>query len=924
MASMTAATIPLSPLRTPASPSRLSVGGSGESSQQKHQNHRQQQQQQTGVIEHFDSEVEYLPTESQLVLLCLDHLRDLRRAYGSNPQDLLDAEGLHADWLTLAIYALGRSFSSQGGVAAASTAAAAVGGGRTAAKNQQQHVTMPVFNDAWMDSRRIVGESSRSRREEMMNPPSTPGDLSQLPSIEEMTKSVLYVENPCGDDDDEDHQGNRGNNNSDEDTIEDRNDGTDDKNNNNGVIVKKRSKKTTTKGKDGRDDNHNFAESYAWYEYDDHHPSNSNRFFLLNGLSSSVHGRGPLLLGEVAAAGLCQLQAKSRRHAEEDLAHSPLFEQFVNAVKSKGFFQDPEHDTPTDDPKEEEKRLIMRKAVYDERMRKVIGKFRDKLAAKLDLHEASGGADALTAALVDFHYNRRMQHVVLSRRLRKSGLMMSGTSATPVPPLSLTRQLMMSSSSQQQYDGATIERSPPAAQKSAPEGAEIQSQEDAERLKSQGNAHMQKKEYEAASERYTQALRISPSGPQSHVYFSNRAAALLSMKKFDLAILDSERALALKPTYGKAHARLGLAHFLLGDYRQAMEAYTVALKYEPDNKSSRSYLEKAAKKLAAITTTAEVDTDLEGNFISTGGGGTTGGITNNSTGPTSFSLVSEWDKSNAQNTIGKAASAEAPMTRNEGGGRHIRKTSGGGHLPALPQPSVALETAEKHKNQGNSFMANREYQQAYESYSIALEFSPNGPQSHVYYSNRAAALCYLERYEEASQDSEKAVSLKPTYGKAHARLGLSRFFLKDYESAVVAYTASLQYDPDNAASKSYLAKAKLKWERQQHEASSINVTAEARRLMEDPDMMLMAKKVLNASNTHDNTSTRDLMDDPEMRSISMRAMADPTMKEALLHIHQVDKSALSPTSAALAAAGSDSASRSFTKNNKRNNKTGEI
>jgi hypothetical protein len=40
------------------------------------------------------------------------------------------------------------------------------------------------------------------------------------------------------------------------------------------------------------------------------------------------------------------------------------------------------------------------------------------------------------------------------------------------------------------------------------------------------------------------ALRLSPAGPQSHVYFSNRAAALLSMKKFHEAIEDSERSLA--------------------------------------------------------------------------------------------------------------------------------------------------------------------------------------------------------------------------------------------------------------------------------------------------------------------------------------------------------------------------------------------
>jgi tetratricopeptide (TPR) repeat protein len=860
----------------PASPVRTSMSGSEDlpSSSSSLQQQQQQRQLPQHGVEHFDSEVEYLPTEGQMVLLCLDHLRDLRRAYGSNTQNLLDAEGLHADWLTLAVYALSRSFSVQGGG----------GGGRAGPKSgNSNHVTMPVFNDAWMDSHRTLMESSPAAQEEMMNPAPTP-NLSQLPSLDEMTRSVLYLENPYADEDDDEDRDGDGVDENEANEDEEEDDASRTGSNNKGKSHGKGRNNKKSNNKEGRDD-HNFAESYAWYEYDDYHPSNSNRFFLLNGLSSSVHGRGPLLLGEIAAAGLCQLQAKSRRHAEEDLVHSPLFEQFVNAVKAKGFFQDPEHDTPRDDPKEEEDRLVMKRAVYDERMSKVIGKFRNKLAAKLDLHEASGGADAVAASLADFQHNRRMQRVVLSRRLRKSGI-----GAGPQP--SLSRQMMgvVGGSAVSSPTERTAAHKSPALARLVPGAAETQAQEDAERLKSQGNAHMQKKDYEAASECYTQALRISPSGPQSHVYFSNRAAALLSMKKFDLAILDSERALALKPTYGKAHARLGLAHFLLGDYRQAMEAYTVALKYEPDNKSSRSYLEKAAKKLAAATATEDSPE------TATQGGDAAATMTAGTTAPSSFSVVSEWDKSN----IGKAASVEAVLTSGSSGrgkkGGHGRSSSSSSiRLPAMPSPGVAYETAEKHKNRGNSFMANREYQQAFESYSAALEFSPNGPQSHVYYSNRAAALCYLERYEEASKDSERAVALKPTYGKAHARLGLSRFFLTDYEGAVMAYTASLQYDPDNAASKSYLAKAKLKWERQQHEAS-INVTQEARRLMDDPDMMLMAKKALNAS------SDRDLLNDPEMKHISLRAMSDPTMKEALQHIHHVDKKALSPTEGGGAAA----------------------
>jgi tetratricopeptide (TPR) repeat protein len=115
-------------------------------------------------------------------------------------------------------------------------------------------------------------------------------------------------------------------------------------------------------------------------------------------------------------------------------------------------------------------------------------------------------------------------------------------------------------------------------------------------------------------------------------------------------------------------------------------------------------------------------------------------------------------------------------------------------------------------------------------------------------------------------------------------LGLARFFLQDYEGAIVAYTASLAYDPDNAASKSYLAKAQVKFElqqRQEDDASYVN--DDARRLMENPDMMLIAKKVMNSQGK----GPAELFHDPEMQQITRKAMADRAMMEAIQSIKHV-------------------------------------
>merc|ERR1712238_348423 len=138
-------------------------------------------------------------------------------------------------------------------------------------------VIMPVFNDSWIDSHRVLMEASPAEQEEMMNPQdSPPEDMSNLPSLQDMTNQILLSKNPFIEENEKDEE------------------------------------------KNGRDSK-GCLDSYTWYEYDDAHPSNANRFFLLNGLSGSVNGRGPLLLGEVAAAGSCQLKAKARLVAEDEM-----------------------------------------------------------------------------------------------------------------------------------------------------------------------------------------------------------------------------------------------------------------------------------------------------------------------------------------------------------------------------------------------------------------------------------------------------------------------------------------------------------------------------------------------------------------------------------------------------------------------------
>ena len=62
--------------------------------------------------------------------------------------------------------------------------------------------------------------------------------------------------------------------------------------------------------------------------------------------------------------------------------------------------------------------------------------------------------------------------------------------------------------------------------------------------------------------------------------------------------------------------------------------------------------------------------------------------------------------------------------------------------------------AEDKKGLGNNAISIKDYEGAVQLYTEALELSPDGPSSHVYYCNRAAAQCHLNNYIEAVEDCQ--------------------------------------------------------------------------------------------------------------------------------------------------------------------------
>ena len=133
--------------------------------------------------------------------------------------------------------------------------------------------------------------------------------------------------------------------------------------------------------------------------------------------------------------------------------------------------------------------------------------------------------------------------------------------------------------------------------------------------------------------------------------------------------------------------------------------------------------------------------------------------------------------------------------------------------------------AEEKKVLGNAAMSAKDYETAIQYYTEALDLSSDGPNSHIYYSNRAAAYCYTNQHELSVLDCEAAIDLKEDYAKAHARLGFSNFHLGRYDDAVIAYERVVELEPTNKEHQEALRKAKKKAEKSGSGSSSSSLAA---------------------------------------------------------------------------------------------------
>ena len=261
---------------------------------------------------------------------------------------------------------------------------------------------------------------------------------------------------------------------------------------------------------------------------------------------------------------------------------------------------------------------------------------------------------------------------------------------------------------------------------------------------------------------------------------------MLSLKKYSAAATDARRAIALAPTFGKAHARLGQSLYFLKDYEGAVIAYEDAIEFEPDNPITSTYLEKAKIKLKKQQEKASrrLGRPDEMSVLTE----------DTSVQPTvHHSVATDPNRSAAViQSMGFRARSNAMAVAVDG---------------ADPDFDEALMIQER----ANQYLANKNYKYAIEEYTAALFLVPDdenlSPDLHL---GRAHALNGSRRHQSAKIDASLALKLKPT-PEAYSTLAKSLFYMRDFEGAVEAFYNCKSMLPDGESlsmfDKAYLEKS---------------------------------------------------------------------------------------------------------------------
>eukprot|EP00285_Hemiselmis_virescens_P015455 CAMPEP_0173393420 /NCGR_PEP_ID=MMETSP1356-20130122/22095_1 /TAXON_ID=77927 ORGANISM="Hemiselmis virescens, Strain PCC157" /NCGR_SAMPLE_ID=MMETSP1356 /ASSEMBLY_ACC=CAM_ASM_000847 /LENGTH=410 /DNA_ID=CAMNT_0014351431 /DNA_START=163 /DNA_END=1392 /DNA_ORIENTATION=- len=347
---------------------------------------------------------------------------------------------------------------------------------------------------------------------------------------------------------------------------------------------------------------------------------------------------------------------------------------------------------------------------------------------------------------------------------------------------------------------------------------------DDEDFKAVGNALYKAGKYQEAVDAYTKAIEKDPTEP---MFFGNRAAALMMLKKYDDALADSKAAVALDVSFVKGYVR-GTKCFLLRGMLfearaminqllerdpacpEAVKELAIIDQVEKDISQARDRLavndhERASyfvDRIVPICPDSSVALSMRADML-------IGRKKYDDAASVCWALLAK-DRQNPDLLFlrGKALLYGGST---ESGMKHMTEA-----LRVDPDHSRSREmlkmikAMERAKNSGNESFKEGRCEEAISFYTEALSLDPtNCLYNATVYCNRAASKMRLKKYKDALEDCEESAKLNPTYVKAITRKAECLLQLEEYETCVHTLEAAMKMEPESSDINQRLREAKL-------------------------------------------------------------------------------------------------------------------
>lgn len=106
-------------------------------------------------------------------------------------------------------------------------------------------------------------------------------------------------------------------------------------------------------------------------------------------------------------------------------------------------------------------------------------------------------------------------------------------------------------------------------------------------------------------------------------------------------------------------------------------------------------------------------------------------------------------------------------------------------------------TQDQHKAKGNEAFKAKNYTEAIQWYTKAIDIDPNCEAAAALYSNRAASYAGMGNHAEALKDADQCIRVKPAWLKGHYRKGNALEALNRLDEALKAFEDALRTEPHN-------------------------------------------------------------------------------------------------------------------------------